>query len=385
MFWVGALNVETQTRSGRWEEEIGAPHPDLRACVIIPARNEKGSIARCLEALAQQCDLSGAPLPATSYEIILLLNNCSDETGLVARKVHQRYPRLRLHIAEIEYGAAEAHVGKARQALFEAAFRRFQGLQRPAGLILTMDADSRSALDWIAQNEAEIGRGVDAVGGRILLEASDLAALPPGVRKFFLLDIGYRRALEEMQELYAPTPHDPFPRHHQNFGSSLAVTAEAYGRAGGMPLRIFREDVALYQAILDSGGRFRHSEKVRVHTSGRMIGRAKGGMADAIGWWNEKVEEAASVQVESAEAAEERFRTLGFWCLENPGCVPPAALTVTPDRPAPNEGADIRITLAALRQRLAFLRALPLSKRLGKPSAMPGNAPVAEAALEVLP
>ena len=29
--------------------------------------------------------------------------------------------------------------------------------------------------------------------------------------------------------------HDPWPRHYQHFGASLAVTADAYRRAGGLP------------------------------------------------------------------------------------------------------------------------------------------------------
>ncbi len=377
------VGLETRTSVSQWEKALAAPPPALRACVVIPARNEEARIVRCLEALARQCDLAGAPLPLVSFEIILLLNNCDDSTAQIARKVRQRYPELQLHVAETEYRPPEDHVGKARQALFEAASRRFRFLERPRGLILSMDADSRVNPDWIAQNEAEIAKGVDGVGGRILLEPKDLAALPREVRKFFLLDIGYRRALEEMQDLYAPNRHDPFPRHHQHFGSSLAVTASAYERAGGMPLRPFREDVALYRAIVDSGGRFRHSENVRVYTSGRMKGRAHGGLADAIGWWNAQVKAATGVRVESATAAEARFRALGFWCLANPGAVPPATLTTTPDEVSPDESADIRTTLAALRQRLDYLRRLPFLKRLeASPTTLPAS-PTPKLALEL--
>ncbi len=212
--------------------------------------------------------------------------------------------------------------------------------------------------------QVEIANGVYAVGGRILLEPKELAALPVGVKKFFLLDIGYRRALEEMRSLYAPEAHDPFPRHHQTFGGSLAVTAAAYRRAGGMPLKPFREDVALYQRIVESGGLFRHSPTVRVYTSGRMIGRATGGLADAIGWWNARVRAAAPVLVESAEAAEARLLELGRWSLCHPGAVPPAALTTTPDKPRRGKSADVHITLAALRIRNEAVRLLPLSERL---------------------
>lgn len=343
---------------------IAKPDARLRSCVVAPARNEEATLASLVESLADQRDLTGARLEADSYEVILLLNNCTDRTASVARSLQRKHPRLRLHLAEINFAAHEAHVGQARRVLFEVAFSRFQSLRRATGLILTTDADSRPSTDWIAQNATEIVAGVDAVGGRILLEPGELAALSPGVRRLFLLDIGYRRALEEMRSLYAPEMHDPFPRHHQHFGSSLAVTASAYQRAGGMPLRRSREDVALYRAILDSGGRFRHSEKVRVHTSARMIGRAEDGLADAIGWWNLQVRSAAPVRVECATAAEARLRELGLWCLRHPGSAAPAALMNTPDEPKPVRAADIETTLAALRTRIEALCPLTLSERL---------------------
>ncbi len=318
-----------------------------------------------LEALAGQRDLAGEPLAPEDYEVILLLNNCTDRSAEVARKFQQKCPRLRLHVLEISFAAPEAHVGKARQTLFELAARRFQQLSRPTGLILTTDADSRPASDWIAQNEAEIAVGADGVGGRILLEPGDRAALPPGVRRLFLLDIGYRRALEEMRALFAPEAHDPFPRHHQHFGGSFAVTAAAYAAAGGMPLKPYSEDVALYRAIVQSGGRFRHSYRVRVYTSGRAIGRAQGGLADAIGWWSAQAGEGIPVLVESAEAAEARLRQLGLWRREHPGSAPPTALAVTPEAPAFGQTAEISITLRQLRTRIAALQPLSLAGWLG--------------------
>ena len=340
------------------------PHPLMRSCVVIPVRNEEEQLHGVIEALAGQRDLDGTALTPASYEILLLLNNCNDQTSRVVRELQDRFPRLHLYWAEVCFAPEEAHVGKARQALFDAAFQRFQVLQRPDGVILTTDADTRPAADWIAQNENEIAKGVDAVGGRILLEPAELAALPAGVRRLFLLDIGYRRALEEMHALFVPAAHDPFPRHHQNFGGSLAITAASYGRAGGMPLRPFREDVALYQAIVHSGGLFRHSEAVRVYTSARVIGRAARGLADAIGWWDAQVREAAPVLVESAAAAEVRFQKLGRWCLDHPSEVPPASLATTPDEPAFGEAEEVQATLVDLRSRLESLRALTLSQRL---------------------
>ena len=342
------------------------PLPQMRSSVVVPARNEEAALPALIAALATQRDLEGAPLDPASFEVIVLLNNCTDRTAEVGSALRKNYPRLHLRIAEVSFAAEHAHVGRARQALFDTAFARFEKLQRPSGLILTTDADSRPAPDWIAQTEAEIGEGVVGVGGRITLDPVEAAVLPAGVRKFLLLDIGYRRALEELRSLYAPEAHDPFPRHHQHFGGSLAVTAAAYAQAGGMPLKRTNEDVALYRAIVDSGGRFRHSPQVRVQTSARMIGRAQGGLADALGWWDRQAHNAAPVMVESASAAESRLAELGLWCAENLGGVPPSSLRLTPDVPQPDGACEIQATLRALREICATLRPLSLTERLDR-------------------
>jgi hypothetical protein len=355
---------------------LPAPRASMRSCVVVPARNEEASLPALIATLADQHDLRGEPLDPTSYEVVLLLNNCTDRTAAIARQLQRQYSNLRFHVAEIDFVEAEAHVGRARQALFDWAFARFQNAQNPHGLILTTDADSQPARDWIAQNEAEIALGVAAVGGRILLDARGRAKMNPVTRRLFLLDVGYRRALEELRSLYAPEMHDPFPRHHQHFGGSLAITAAAYAAAGGMPLRRSSEDVALYQAVVDSGGRFRHSEEVRVYTSARAIGRAQGGLADAISWWNELALDGTSVMVESAPDALDRLAMLGIWCAENFDLPAPAALATTPV-PSKQEGAEIHTTLLELRVMCEALRGLSHAERLAQARARLG--PPAEA------
>ncbi len=343
---------------------LPAPFPELQRCIVVPARNEESTVSSLIHALAAQCDETGAALKPNSVEVLLLLNNCTDETATVARQLQSNFKCLHLHIVEIDFDVENAHVGRARQALFDVAFSRFASLAKPQGLILTTDADSQPAADWVVQTEAEIAKGAVGVGGRILLDPQEAAELPEGVRRLLLLDVGYRRALEEMRSLYAPDEHDPFPRHHQHFGGSFAVTAHAYSRAGGMPLRRSSEDVALYRAIVESGGLFRHSPRVRVRTSARMFGRAQGGLADALEYWKLQAENAVPVLVESAAAAESRLARLGLWRAENPHGPPPIELAATPEPPASGTEEEIHQTLRALRVRLLALRNVSHSTRL---------------------
>lgn len=339
------------------------PHPRLRVCVVVPARNEESELPRLIRALASQLGWDGLPLDPDEFEIIILLNNCVDRSAAVLRDLRPLgLPKL--HVAEITLEASEAHVGRARQILFDTAYDRFRSIGRLDGLILTTDADTRPEPDWIRETCAEFTKNVSGVGGRILLEPEERAALPPSVQRLFLLDVGYRRALEEMRFLYAPQPEDPFPHHHQHYGASLAVTAAAYAKAGGMPSTRSSEDAALYYAVVASGGRFRHSYRVRVRTSARVLGRAEGGLAAALASWHRSDTEKA-VLVESADHAAQRLGRLGLWCATYPHTPPPLALAAAPEPTPPEHATELQATLNQLRERICELRLIPLQERLG--------------------
>ena len=339
------------------------PHPRLRVCVVVPARNEESELPRLIRALASQLGWDGLPLDHDGFEIIILLNNCVDRSAAVLRDLRPLgLPKL--HVAEITLKASEAHVGRARQILFDTAYDRFRSIGRLDGLILTTDADTRPEPDWIRETCAEFTKNVSGVGGRILSEPEERAALPPSVQRLFLLDVGYRRALEEMRSLYAPQPEDPFPHHHQHYGASLAVTAAAYAKAGGMPSTRSSEDAALYYAVVASGGRFRHSYRVRVRTSARVLGRAEGGLAAALASWHRADAERA-VLVESADHAAQRLGRLGLWCATYPHIPPPLVLATPPEPTPPEHAAELQATMNQLRERICKLRLIPLQERLG--------------------
>jgi len=167
-----------------------------------------------------------------------------------------------------------------------------------------------------------------------------------------------------MRSLYAPQPEDPFPHHHQHYGASLAVTAAAYAKAGGMPSTRSSEDAALYYAVVASGGRFRHSYRVRVRTSARVLGRAEGGLAAALASWHRADAERA-VLVESADHAAQRLGRLGLWCATYPHIPPPLVLATPPEPTPPEHAAELQATMNQLRERICKLRLIPLQERLG--------------------
>ncbi len=258
------------------DSSLAAPSPALRACVVIPAHDEQEYVARCVDALGRQVGV--AP---EAFEVLLVLDDCHDETEARAREAARAHPRLTLHLMT---GPA-AGAGAARKAGMDVACRRLHKLDRDNGLIACTDADTTVAPDWLAAQMAAIAAGARAVGGRIELNPEEAAALPPGVLR--------RRAAaatERMAKIDAAPPDD-LPREHWQFsGASMAVTAEAYVAIGGIAAHPALEDEAFERRLQDHGIAIARPLAVRVRTSARIHGRARRGLAHdlALADWLER-------------------------------------------------------------------------------------------------
>jgi hypothetical protein len=79
-----------------------------------------------------------------------------------------------------------------------------------------------------------------------------------------------------------PDPADPWPRHQQHSGASIAMTVEILRAVGGAPRVPYGEDRALIERFRLADARIRHAPDIEVPVSGRLEGRAKGGMAEAL-------------------------------------------------------------------------------------------------------
>ena len=262
-----------------------------------------------MHALAQQRRIDGRPLPHSEYELVLLINNTVDRSAQVARHFARLYPSLRLHIVERNLRPAEAYIGYVRRVLMDEAFRRARASQCRDALMLSTDADTQVASNWIAQNLAEVRAGAEVVGGRIIVTGDERASLDGVTRSLLNLDGLYRRLVSWIESQLDPDPHDPWPRHHHHFGASLAITPAAYERAGGVPPRRHLEDVAFYSALLRNDVRIRHSMKVRVTTSARLAGRTRYGLSRTLSNWRESGRGGFRLPVESKAFLEFLFNT----------------------------------------------------------------------------
>jgi GT2 family glycosyltransferase len=249
--------------------------------VAVPARNEAERIERCLAALANQRDLDGTPFTDGRVGVLVLLNNCTDQSFEVALSAFRPLAgSVRLY--DVVMRAKASHAGGARRAAMDLAAEWLDEGCHADGLILTTDADSEPKSDWIAANRAAILRGVDGVAGTTELDPDDTRLLPDIFHARALLEAHYGSLLTELFSHLDPRPHDPWPRHASEPGASLAVTLHAYRAIGGLPCIALGEDGALVASLERSGMRVRHDPAVRVVTSGRIAGRAQGGVADTI-------------------------------------------------------------------------------------------------------
>lgn len=238
--------------------------------VAIPACNEADSIKACLEALDAQ---EGARFS----HIVLLVNNSIDATASLARNFRPN-PATALHVIERTFPDDQANAGFARRAAMEAA----AVLAGPGGVLLTTDADGEVDADWLAANIASLSQGADAVAGWVELHPIDWGRIPTRLHEDDARECAYDAACDELHARLDPDPADPLPRHTHHSGASIAVTAAAYARCGGVPPVPSAEDRALIAALRRVDARIRHAPEVHVTVSGRTEGRAPGGMADTI-------------------------------------------------------------------------------------------------------
>ena len=240
------------------------PDPALRACVVVPARNEEELVTSCLEALATQ-----ERVAHHEYEVLLILDRCTDETEERAREIGGVHPSLNLRFL---HGPGEGS-GPARKVGMDAACARLLRVGRPEGLIACTDADTVVAPDWLAAQLRAASKGARAIGGRI--ELADDGSLPEHVR---------RRHSEEGRRRHEHLLRDPAgeAQHWQFSGASMTLTATVYKQVGGLEPLTALEDEHLEKVLRHHDVPIHRLLSVRVTTSPRLVGRATRGLSNDL-------------------------------------------------------------------------------------------------------
>ena len=235
--------------------------------VAIPVKDEANRIGSCLAALSRQS------IPAN--HVVLLLNNCTDGTADIVRALPQGPHRL--HVIECELEGASASAGVARGLAMNYAASLLS-----EGVLLTTDADAEVPANWVETNLRAIDEGADAVCGRAVIDPVEALLIPPHLHEDDAREVAYGRLLDEIASIVLPDPADPWPRHREESGASIAMSVAMFRRIGGLPSRPSGEDRALIALLRSLDALVRHDPHISVTVSGRIEGRARDGMADTI-------------------------------------------------------------------------------------------------------
>ena len=243
--------------------------PRFDVVVAIPAKDEEERIKLCLSQLSQQTYRQ-------PFGVVVVANNCTDQTAAVARLHHT--DQMFVDVIEIDFLPANANAGNARKLALDGAVE----LVKPDGVLLTTDADAVVDPTWLTEMMAEFASGQDAVAGAVSANWDELSQFPADVLEIGAQEWEYQKLVAEIEAYIDREPHDPWPRHNQNCGANAGITAAFYQRIGGLPALPVGEDRAMFDAVRALDGKVRHSVLSHVTASARTVGRAVGGMADAL-------------------------------------------------------------------------------------------------------
>ncbi|SKB03043.1 Glycosyl transferase family 2 [Agreia bicolorata] len=220
--------------------------------VVVPARNEEKTIARCLDALEAAVErLRGTrPTDLPDVRIVVVLDRCIDGSAQIVAR--------RSTVDAVVSSAGK--VGSARARGIERALAA--NAVPPENIwIANTDADSAVSADWLCvQLEA-------AEAGHAIL----LGAVRPDEDGL------------EAERLAHYLRRHPLRESHRNVhGANLGVRADHYLAAGGFADVATGEDAALVAALENLGLEAASTARAAVLTSSRLLGRAPDGYSEVL-------------------------------------------------------------------------------------------------------
>ncbi len=199
--------------------------------IVIPARNEAGTIERALDSAVRQA------WPLDALEVVVVDNGSTDGTARVVRRFAQRHPELSVRVVR----EPRPGVSRARNRGACAARGR---------VLLFLDADSRLSPTMVATVLAHLHRGEGAVSLRVVADSSD-----PLDRAFFFLATWLKERARIPTQL-------------------CAVRQDVFWAAGGFDERLrVAEDYDLLRRIRAAGYRVGFVTESSVLTSTRRLHR----------------------------------------------------------------------------------------------------------------
>ena len=229
-----------------------------RVAVIIPAHNEANLVERGVSSVRRA--LGHPAVAGLDRWIVVVADRCTDSTAERARRGLELSGEMVGEVIHVDFHSA----GRARAAGVAAALRRWMAVDPTTIWLANTDADTAVSDTWLARQLRAARLGWAGVAG--IIDVDTFAGHPPGMRRRF----------RETYELPRTRPH---PHVH---GCNMGVRADAYLDAGGWPLQDLAEDHGLWRALRARGWPCLADQGLEVMTSGRRVGRARGGFADTL-------------------------------------------------------------------------------------------------------
>ena len=259
-----------------------APDKDTGIIVVIPAFNEP-DIATTLDSLYN------CTQPACKTEVLIIVNappDSSDEVltrnkktidDIESWKKRHKDCFFRLYFFDTgRHDFKKWGVGMARKTGMDEALRRFDIIDKPYGIIASLDADCTIDKTYFTCLSIELLERKDRLGCSIYFEHPLTGHLPANLYNSIILYELHLRYLNQALKFCG------FPNVHHTVGSAIAVKASLYAGAGGMNRRQAGEDFYFIQKLVPSGGFF-NLNSTTIYPSPRVSDRVPFGTGLAIG------------------------------------------------------------------------------------------------------
>ncbi len=259
------------------------PDANLGIIVVIPCFREP-HILQTLESLAS-CDL-----PGKKVEVIVLINhseiapdeikhyNQSTKTEVDNWISNYKSGKISFYgIGPVELRKKWAGVGLARKNGMDEALRRFNLLEKPNGIIVSLDADTLVAPSYLVEIERHFALFPKNVGATISFRHQTEGLEEKQLKGILLYEkylLYYKNALRFIA----------YPNPIFTVGSAFAFTADSYIKRGGMTRRQAGEDFYFLQTLAQLGTVGEITTTV-VYPSARESDRIPFGTGPAIAKW----------------------------------------------------------------------------------------------------
>ncbi len=259
------------------------PDKNTGIIVVIPCLNES-------DILQTLNSLNSCILPKTGIEVIILVNhsetapeNIREQNLKTIFEIEEwnsenQKSGLKFYAAgPVELRKKWAGAGLARKWGMDEALRRFSLLDRPEGVIVSLDADTLVEQNYFTEIEKYFLKNQEDVGVTIAFthqtEGLDKKHLE-GIKLYEKYMVYYKNALE-----FTGYPYPMF-----TVGSAFAVRADAYLRRGGMNRRKAGEDFYFLQNLVQLG-KVGELKITMVYPSARLSDRVPFGTGPVLRKW----------------------------------------------------------------------------------------------------